>query len=165
MVRICLKVSASSRGISSSSSFSPLTRSSSRTAYAIALCMRTPSTSSFRKPIGSMSSLSNWLIGRPMPLVSTGVRLSRVASPKITPHGCIEICLGNRSSRSVMSTSRFICRSLSTDWASAASSGLVPSAFLKVRALKRHMFLAMSSIWSSSKPRASPESRIAPRPR
>ena len=129
------------------------------------LCIRTPSTSSLSMPIGSMSSLSNWLIGSPAPEGSTGVRFSRLASPRITPHGCIEMCRGSRSSLSVISTSRFMRRSCSTSAAKAANSGLVAKAPRKLRALKRHMFFAISSIWSSSRPRANPESRIAPRPR
>ena len=65
----------------------------------------------------------------------------------------------------MISTSRFMRRSSSTAAANPASSGFVAMAPRKLLALKRHMFLAMLSISSSSKPRAKPESRIAPRPR
>ncbi len=56
----------------------PSTRATSSTAWAIADCIRMPSTSSLSSPRSSTSSLSNWLIGKPSQLASTGVRSSRV---------------------------------------------------------------------------------------
>ncbi len=40
------------------------------------------------RPIASTSSLSNWLIGKPSQLASTGVRSSSPESDRTTPHGC-----------------------------------------------------------------------------
>ena len=48
------------------------------TAWAIEDCIRMPSTSSLSSPRSSTSSLSNWLIGNPTKLASTGVRSSSV---------------------------------------------------------------------------------------
>ncbi len=83
-------VAGSSRGACSSSSMSrssPSTRRTSSIACAIDDCIRMPSTSSLSSPRSSTSSLSNWLIGKPRKLASTGVRSSRVASDNRTPHG------------------------------------------------------------------------------
>ena len=57
-------------------------------------------------PIASTSSLSNWLIGKPCQLASTGVRSSRVALESSTPHGCSAMWRGRPSSRSTRSNSR-----------------------------------------------------------
>ena len=53
-----------------------------------------PSTSSLSRPSSSTSSLSNWLIGNPAKLASTGVRSSRVVSESSTPHGCTAMWRG-----------------------------------------------------------------------
>ena len=58
------------------------------TAWAMADCIRMPRTSSLSRPRVSTSSLSNWLIGKPSQLASTGVRSSRSRSDRTTPHGC-----------------------------------------------------------------------------
>ena len=81
-------------------------RAISSTACAIADCIRMPSTSSLSRPSSSTSSLSNWLIGKPSQLASTGVRSSSVASDSSTPHGCSATCRGSPSSRSTSRNSR-----------------------------------------------------------
>ena len=94
---------ASSNGTCASSSRStctPSTRRTSATAWAIADCIRMPSTSSLSRPSSSTSSLSNWLIGNPAWDASTGVRSSSVTSESSTPQGCIAMWRGSPSSRS-----------------------------------------------------------------
>ena len=65
-----------------------------------------PSRSSLSKPRSSTSSLSNWLIGKPRKLASTGVRSSRVRSDSRTPQGCSAMWRGSPSSRSTSRSSR-----------------------------------------------------------
>ena len=59
-----------------------------------------PRTSSLSSPSSSTSSLSNWLIGKPIQLASTGVRSSSVASESSTPQGCSAMWRGRPSSAS-----------------------------------------------------------------
>src|SRR3954462_7167246 len=87
---IMWNVAGSSNGTWSSSSRSistPSVRRTRSTAWAIEDCIRMPSTSSLSSPRSSTSSLSNWLIGNPTKLASTGVRSSSVASESSTPQG------------------------------------------------------------------------------
>ena len=68
--------------------------------------MRMPRTSSLSRPSSSTSSLSNWLIGKPSQLASTGVRSSRVRSDSSTPHGCSATWRGSPSRRATSRNSR-----------------------------------------------------------
>ncbi len=105
-----------SRNVASSSSATPArssrstctssTRATSCTAWAIADCIRMPRMSSLSRPIVSTSSLSNWLIGKPIQLASTGVRSSSEPSDSTTPQGCSATWRGRPSSRSTSSNSR-----------------------------------------------------------
>ena len=82
VVRISRKVGSSSSGTWDWSSRSIRRRRrparTSSTAWAIADCIRMPRMSSLSRPSASTSSLSNWLIGKPSQLASTGVRSSRL---------------------------------------------------------------------------------------
>ena len=103
VVRIIAKVSGSSSGTASSSIGSPPMRTTSSRAWAIADCIRMPRTSSLRNPISSTASLSNWLIGNPIQLASTGVRSSSEPSLSSTPQGCSATCRGRPSRASTRS--------------------------------------------------------------
>ncbi|CAM5721280.1 hypothetical protein STENM223S_04366 [Streptomyces tendae] len=104
--RIIRYVAGSPSGTASRSTRSPVARSTSATACAIADCIRTPSTSSLSSPRSSTSSLSNWAIGKPSPLVgTTGVRESREASDRRTPQGCMAMPRGRASRPSTSSQS------------------------------------------------------------
>ncbi len=146
---------------SSRSSSSPVPRRISATACAIADCMRTPSTSSLSSPRSSTSSLSNWDIGNPSPLVgTTGVRASSEASESSTPHGCMAIPRGSASSASTSSHSR-PCSSPRTSRSSGSSARAVRAS----RARMCGKALASRSTVAGSMDRAAPTSRIACRTR
>ena len=153
-MRISRKVASSSSGTcawSSRSTCTPSTRATSATACAIADCMRMPRTSSLSSPSVSTSSLSNWLIGNPSQLASTGVRSSRLPSDRITPHGCRAMWRGSPSSRSTRSN-RARSRGLSRP--RARSSGSSAMALRASRARMCGKALAISSISTGGSPSA-----------
>ncbi len=162
---IIRKVSSSSNGTCARSSRSmswPVVSRISSTAWAIEDCMRMPSTSSLSRPSSSTSSLSNWLIGNPAKLASTGVRSSSVVSDSSTPHGCTAMWRGSPSSRS---TSPNIRSSRSASMPLARSSGSSRSATRASRARMCGNALAIVSISSGGMPSAAPTSRTACRTR
>ncbi len=161
--RMSAYVAGSPGGTASRSTFSPVARSTSATACAIADCIRTPSTSSLSSPRSSTSSLSNCDMGKPSPLVGmTGVRRSREASERSTPQGCMATPRGRASSASVSSQSRPY---FSFSPASSRSSGSSSSAARASRARMCGKDLAMRSMSAGSMDRAAPTSRIAWRTR
>ncbi len=156
-------VSGSPSGTASRSIRSPVARSTSVTACAIADCIRTPSTSSLSSPRSSTSSLSNCAMGKPSPLVGmTGVRVSREASDSSTPQGCMAM---PRGSASRASTSSHSLPYFSFSPASSRSSGSSSSAARASRARMCGKDLATRSISAGSMDSAAPTSRTAWRTR
>ena len=161
VVRISSKVSGSSSGTCASSSRStrsPVTRSTSATACAIEDCIRMPRTSSLRNPRVSTSSLSNWLIGKPSQLASTGVRSSIPALDRTTPHGCSAMCRGRPSRASTRSKN---CASRGLSRPRLRSSGRSAMAWRASRARMCGNALAISSTSTGGIPSAAPTSRTA----
>ncbi len=167
-------VSGSSGGTASRSTSRPEARFSSVTAWAIADCIRTPSTSSLSSPRCSTSSLSNCAIGMgapptpsrlwgPSPLVgTTGVRRSSEASERRTPHGCMAIPRGSASSASTSSQSRPYRSFRPATSRSSGSSSIAARASLARMCGKA---LASRSVSAGSMESAAPTSRIAWRTR
>ena len=166
VVRIIAKVSGSSNATASRTIGSPPMRTTSSRAWAIADCIRMPRTSSLRNPISSTASLSNWLIGNPIQLASTGVRSSSDPSLSRTPQGCSATCRGRPSRASTRSRnpSRRPCAA-SRPIPELRSSGRSASAARASRARMCGNALAKASISPGGRPSAAPTSRTAWRTR
>ena len=132
-------------------------------ACAIADCIRMPRTSSLSRPSSSTSSLSNWLIGKPSQLASTGVRSSSVASESSTPHGCSATCRGSPSSRATRPEQQVELRPLAEP--RGPQLGQLAQRIAHVAGPDVRERLGDRSISPGGMPSAAPTSRIACRTR